>query len=106
MWFVSLVGLKSEKYLAETIAEALNLELGTDTAVSQLTNYLRQKELLLILDNFEHILDGADLLVTVLKAAPELKIMVTSKVVLMMVVRLAQKLELGLLDACISNSQR
>lgn len=79
VWFVPLAGLQSEKYLPETIAEALNLTLGTGSTKSQLINFLSQKEMLLILDNFEHILEGTDLLVALLKAAPELKIIVTSR---------------------------
>ncbi len=79
VWFVPLAGLQSEKHLPETIAEVLNLTLGPGSLEPQLINFLRQKEMLLILDNFEHILEGTDLLVTMLKAAPELKIIVTSR---------------------------
>ncbi len=45
----------------------------------QLLNYLRQKELLLVLDSFEHLLDASPLLTEILQAAPEVKLLVTSR---------------------------
>ncbi len=45
----------------------------------QLLNYLRQKELLLVLDSFEHLLDASPLLTEILQVAPEVKLLVTSR---------------------------
>ena len=45
----------------------------------QLLTYLREKSLLLVLDNIEHLLDGADLLPEILKRAPNAKLLVTSR---------------------------
>ncbi|MEM7134848.1 MAG: tetratricopeptide repeat protein [Chloroflexota bacterium] len=45
----------------------------------QLFNYLHEKEWLLILDNFEHLLSGATLFTELLQAAPKIKIVVTSR---------------------------
>ncbi len=45
----------------------------------QLLNYLRQKELLLVLDNFEHLLDSSLLVAEILRFAPEVKLLVTSR---------------------------
>jgi predicted ATPase/DNA-binding CsgD family transcriptional regulator len=47
-----------------------------------LKNYLKSKQLLLILDNFEQILEAAPLVETMLVAAPHLKVLVTSRAVL------------------------
>jgi tetratricopeptide (TPR) repeat protein len=44
-----------------------------------LLGYLRHKELLLVLDNFEHLLDGAGLLASVLRSAPSVTLLVTSR---------------------------
>jgi predicted ATPase/DNA-binding CsgD family transcriptional regulator len=44
-----------------------------------LLNYLREKSLLLVLDNFEHLLDGVDLLLEILENAPDVKLLVTSR---------------------------
>ena len=45
----------------------------------QLLDYLQEKTLLLILDNFEHVLDGAAFVSTMLAAAPGVKVLVTSR---------------------------
>ena len=45
----------------------------------QLLNFLRQKELLLTLDNFDHLLDSSVLLSEILQAAPDVKLLVTSR---------------------------
>jgi predicted ATPase len=61
--------------------EALNLPRGEqDNHKTLLINYLRNKHLLLVLDGFEHLLDGAGLLPEFLRGAPMVKILVTSRV--------------------------
>jgi predicted ATPase len=45
----------------------------------QLLNYLREKELLLILDNFEHLLDGTGVLADILTSAHRVKLLLTSR---------------------------
>ena len=45
----------------------------------QLLDYLHDKTLLLILDNFEHLLDGAAFVTTMLASAPGVKVLVTSR---------------------------
>ncbi|MEM7531560.1 MAG: BTAD domain-containing putative transcriptional regulator [Chloroflexota bacterium] len=64
-----------------TIASAFHLTLNPQvTPMAQLSAYLADKELLLILDNFEQLVDEARHLVTLLAAAPQLKCLVTSRV--------------------------
>ncbi|MFY7858020.1 MAG: ATP-binding protein, partial [Rubrivivax sp.] len=46
----------------------------------QLVNFLRGRQVLLVLDNFEHLLDQAALLETLLREAPGLRLIVTSRV--------------------------
>ena len=78
--FVSLTGTNSCELLAPAIADALDFSFsGDQDPATQLLNYLREKEMLLVLDNFEHLLDGADLLLDVLRHAPRVKLLVTSR---------------------------
>ncbi|HEY44236.1 MAG TPA: tetratricopeptide repeat protein, partial [Anaerolineae bacterium] len=80
VFFVPLAPVSSPEFLMSAIAEALGFQLsGADDPKLQLINYLRQKELLLILDNFEHLLDGAKMLADLLASAPKLKLLVTSR---------------------------
>ncbi|CAG0929846.1 Putative HTH-type transcriptional regulator [Thermoflexales bacterium] len=85
-WFVSLADIPAEAGPALNIrvitalAEAFQLRLdGSPSPERQLFNHLRHKELLLILDNFEHVLDAAGVVLELLQAAPHLKILVTSR---------------------------
>jgi predicted ATPase len=45
----------------------------------QLLRYLRGKQMLLVLDNFEHLMEGVGLLPTILQAAPGIRLLVTSR---------------------------
>ena len=53
-------------------------DTGDDTR-TQLLDFLRGKNLLLVMDNVEHLLDGVDLLPDILRHAPEVKILATSR---------------------------
>ena len=78
--FISLAGLKAGDNLAATIVPALGLQLATGTdPITQLLSYLQQKTMLLVLDNFEHLLESAHLLTQMHQAAPELILLVTSR---------------------------
>jgi predicted ATPase/DNA-binding CsgD family transcriptional regulator len=80
VYFVSLVSLDSANLIASTIAAALNISLyGPDDTQVQVANYLCEKHILLVLDNFEPLLEGVGLLVDLLAHAPRLKFMVTSR---------------------------
>ncbi|MCI0394151.1 MAG: tetratricopeptide repeat protein [Chloroflexi bacterium] len=91
VWFVPLVEVGGDHdagrpapapdLLAATIAAALGLSLpGQSNAMTQLKGYLRQKELLLVLDNFEHLLaTTVDALIELLEVAPRLSLLVTSR---------------------------
>jgi predicted ATPase/tetratricopeptide (TPR) repeat protein/DNA-binding XRE family transcriptional regulator len=79
--YVSLTNISQEDNLAAAILEAFGLRLASGTdPVTQLLAYLRHKKLLLVLDNFEHLLDGASLLLQLHQAAPAVSILVTSRV--------------------------
>jgi predicted ATPase/DNA-binding SARP family transcriptional activator len=80
VYFIPLAPLSSVEFLIPTIATTLDFSFsGSEDPKIQLLNYLRAKEMLLVLDNFEHLLEGAGLLLDILKHAPEIKIIVTSR---------------------------
>ncbi|MCB0211875.1 MAG: tetratricopeptide repeat protein [Anaerolineae bacterium] len=80
VWFISLVGIASADLLVSTIANALNISFnGRTPAETQLIDYLREKEILLLLDNYEHLLPQTGLLRRILAQAPEVKFLVTSR---------------------------
>ncbi len=107
VYFVPLAPLSSTEFLVPTIADALNFSLsGGDAPKIELLNYLREKEMLLALDNFEHLLalplppypkegelkapfplggieggpeEAITLLLDILKHAPDVKLIVTSR---------------------------
>lgn len=80
VYFVELAPLSSPTALITAIAEAIKLPLNAGSnPQEQLCLYLRPQRLLLLLDNFEHLLKGAELVVALLQAAPGLKIMTTSR---------------------------
>lgn len=67
--------------LATSIADALRMVFsGPDTPPVQVRNYLREKELLLVLDNCEQLLAAVGFLGDLLYLAPDLKILATSQV--------------------------
>ncbi|NWF67957.1 MAG: tetratricopeptide repeat protein [Chloroflexi bacterium] len=67
----------------EHLARSFNVESsGKTTALQTLIEHLSSRQLLLVLDNFEHLLEAAAQLRELLSAAPLLKILVTSRVVL------------------------
>jgi predicted ATPase/DNA-binding SARP family transcriptional activator/Flp pilus assembly protein TadD len=80
VYLVSLAPLDSADYIVPAIANALQFSFypGADPQ-SQLFDYLREKELLLVLDNFEHLLEGTELLVEMLSHIPGVRFLVTSR---------------------------
>lgn len=91
VFFVPLAAITSPRFLAAAIAEAIGLAFSGEAAPqAQLLSYVRDKELLLVLDNFEHLLspvsmesapdssEGAELPVAILAHAPRVKLLITS----------------------------
>lgn len=76
--FVSLIGVPADQ-IARTIANAVGLSLSDRLpAEGQLLNYLKDKELLLLLDNYEHLLPATDLVEKILAEAPGITLLVTT----------------------------
>lgn len=83
VFFVNLAHLRDIAFVVPTIAQTLDLkETGDQPPLDQLIASLREKMLLLLLDNFEPVLPAASLMADLLVACPGLKVMVTSRFVL------------------------
>lgn len=78
--FVSLERVSSAEMVVVALAEALEFDfyLQGDPR-EQVLDFLREKHMLIVLDNFEHLLDAVSLVREVLDHAPRVKILVTSR---------------------------
>jgi predicted ATPase/DNA-binding CsgD family transcriptional regulator len=82
VWFVDLAPLDDEGLLTQAVASALGLQeiVVVDWPVSVIASHLKDKNLLLVLDNCEHLRDGCAVLVdALLRQAPELRVLATSR---------------------------
>jgi len=81
VWLVELAQLTDPALIAQTIASVFDLQEAPATPLmDMLVNYLRAKQLLLILDNCEHLVTSCAILsADLLRACPQLKIMVSSR---------------------------
>ena len=84
IFFVNLAPMSEPSQMVSAIADAVNFQLagGSQDPRSpkqQILDYLRKKHLLLLMDNFEHLLDGVDLLNEILDVAPGVQILATSR---------------------------
>ncbi|HEY6122406.1 MAG TPA: winged helix-turn-helix domain-containing protein [Pyrinomonadaceae bacterium] len=80
-FFIELASVNRPEQVAPAIATALGVRTsGNSSTVEALKNYLGPRELLLILDNFEQLIPGATQISDLLNSAPDLKIIVTSRV--------------------------
>jgi predicted ATPase/DNA-binding CsgD family transcriptional regulator len=78
--FVSLAPLSDPALVVPTIAHSMGLmESGSQSLLEQLKTSQHDKQRLLLLDNFEHIITAAPLLAELLEACPALKLLVTSR---------------------------
>src|SRR5690606_12021914 len=84
VYFVPLAALDEPGQVAHAIAGALAFTFESNPRrggqpEEQLARYLAQKKMLLILDNFEQLLDAADYVAELLRTAPGLKVIATSR---------------------------
>ncbi len=78
--FVNLASLISPDLLAATLLGALGLPIEPPARPEQqLVDHLRSRELLLVLDNFEHLLTGVDLLIRILQQTTRVTLLITSR---------------------------
>lgn len=81
VYFVELAPLTDPANIANAIAEAVKLQFQQDerSRDQQIFDYIADKEILLVLDNFEHLLLGVSFITELLQACPNLKSVVTSR---------------------------
>ncbi|MGI8825952.1 MAG: ATP-binding protein [Chloroflexota bacterium] len=81
--FVPLVSVASPEFLAPAVAESIQFAVdGAHSGFSaqeQLLDYLSERSTLLVLDNFEHLVDGTDLLGEIIERAPNVELLTTSR---------------------------
>ena len=81
--FIALAAVPESHMVETTIAQTLKIkEEKGQTTLESLKAYLANRQMLLILDNFEQIVEAAPTVEALLSAAPQLKILVTSRVLL------------------------
>lgn len=79
LYFVPLAGVTDATALATAVATALDLRLQNVEPLHAVANFLQNQRALLILDNFEHLLNNTALVVELLQAAPLLQVLVTTR---------------------------
>jgi predicted ATPase len=88
VFFISMARLQSEELIVPSIVQVMGIEFareGIEHGDSKrklkeiLLNHFRRKQLLLILDNYEHLLDGVDLVSEIMQRAPGVKVLATSR---------------------------
>ncbi|HYI22899.1 MAG TPA: adenylate/guanylate cyclase domain-containing protein [Candidatus Limnocylindrales bacterium] len=83
VFFVGLDSVVDAALVPSEIATTIGLSISGSTAPMQaVVDYLRDKELLLVLDNFEQVVDAAATVGQLLREAPRIKIIVTTRIVL------------------------
>jgi predicted ATPase/class 3 adenylate cyclase len=81
VWLIELASLSDPGLVVQTVASVLNVrEVQGLTLLELLTNYLRSRRLLLLMDNCEHLIEAcANLADNLLRACPRLQIIASSR---------------------------
>ena len=80
VFYVPLAPLSSAENVVTIIINVLGILIGDEgTPQDELVKFLSQRNLLLVMDNFEHILDGSDIVTDILNNALNVKILTTSR---------------------------
>jgi predicted ATPase len=79
IWFVDLSTLAEASLLPSAIADVLEVRAEGTELTNRLAEMLVDKHLLLMLDNFEHVVDAVSVVTDVLARAPRVKVLTTSR---------------------------
>ncbi|MCC7451011.1 MAG: AAA family ATPase [Anaerolineae bacterium] len=80
VYYVALQAVGAPEHIINAVAEAIGLPISeSGDPRQQLLDYLRDDNALLVMDNFEHLLDGAAIVNDILVCAPDVKILATSR---------------------------
>ncbi|MCE7980490.1 MAG: hypothetical protein DYG89_04805 [Caldilinea sp. CFX5] len=83
VYWVALAALQSADLVLGSIAQVLGIKaLPEQPMLALLQTHLRNQQLLLVLDNFEHVVTAAPQIAALLAAAPRLKVLITSRSIL------------------------
>ncbi|MEW5985298.1 MAG: tetratricopeptide repeat protein [Chloroflexota bacterium] len=83
VFFIPLGSIRDDRLVLPTIAQALKVKRPDDESLlDSLVHFLDQQRILLVMDNFEQVLEAAPLVTELLAAAPQLKALVSSRAVL------------------------
>ena len=83
VFFVNLAPLREPEFVLAAMAQTLEVQETAEHSLLELLQaFLREKQVLLVLDNFEQIVSAAEQVAALLTACPKLKIVVTSREVL------------------------
>jgi predicted ATPase len=83
VFFINLAAITNFELVASTIAQSLGVkEAGGKPVIELLKDYLRDKRMLFVVDNFEQVIDARPQIAELLATAPKLKILITSRVLL------------------------
>jgi predicted ATPase/class 3 adenylate cyclase len=78
-WFVPLAPVREPELVASAIAGSLGLLSATQPPEERVKEHLRDRAALLVLDNFEQVVDGAPYVSDLLRAAPGVTVLVSSR---------------------------
>jgi predicted ATPase/serine/threonine protein kinase len=79
VWAVQLAPISDAELVVSEIAAVLDVTEGSSSLLEGVKKMLRDRTMLLILDNFEQVLDAAPVVADILAAAPRVKAIVTSR---------------------------
>lgn len=80
VYFVPLAAVTSAEHMVTTTADGIGFKFHNHLQPKQqLLDYLRKQHILLLMDNFEHLLEYAGFLTDILRTAPDIKMLVTSR---------------------------
>jgi predicted ATPase/DNA-binding XRE family transcriptional regulator/Tfp pilus assembly protein PilF len=84
--FVPLTSIQEPGLIVAAIAHAFGVkDSGEESLLNRLKQHLYRQQALLIIDNFEHLLEATPVIVEILEAAPRLKVLLTSRAALRIV---------------------
>jgi predicted ATPase/class 3 adenylate cyclase len=83
VWFVELASITDPELVLPTLASALKVKESAKASIEQtLHEYLHERQLLLVIDNFEQVVSAAPVISKLLAAAPKVKVLISSREVL------------------------
>jgi predicted ATPase/class 3 adenylate cyclase len=80
VFFISLAELRTSDDIVQTVSESIGVAFSSDDEpLDQLLKYLVNKSQLLVFDNFEHVVESATIVSAILRSAPDVTIVATSR---------------------------